>query len=369
MQHRTASFELLASQVVLAAIQGGKFADTTELTWSVVGEVNKAHEVITEVQGLFLTHPAGYTIVFCFYLTWISRTNEWLNTFDDCFIIPFSSKSDQFQNSPAALPQILHHTVWRAWLFIAYSDERWLYYQFSVHHVYILSLEGWENVLFELRSERVKTDASADGRLTVGPLSVDAPSCMTLCVQLSVDARRLTADRTSTDIWSTNWLLTDRTVDWPSADWRSTFLGRQPYDHQPTFGRRPDRLPIDRRLTLERQACCSAHGPYCAFVCSVVLLPRRFSSIHTDLRRFAGVDGYFSYGILLRVPRVTGPFVSANLYRMNWWNADLRLPFLVQRQHSGRAGRRVMSACCAGWRLRLDSRREAEPAGIGENQE
>ena len=46
-------------------------------------------------------------------------------------------KSDQFQISPAASIHILHHTVWRTSLFIAYSDERWLYYQFSLLHWYI----------------------------------------------------------------------------------------------------------------------------------------------------------------------------------------------------------------------------------------
>ena len=46
---------------------------------------------------------------------------------------------DQFQITPAASPDILHHTVWRTWLFIAYSDERWLYYQFSLPHLYIIS--------------------------------------------------------------------------------------------------------------------------------------------------------------------------------------------------------------------------------------
>ena len=30
-----------------------------------------------------------------------------------------------------------HHRVWRIWLFIAYSDEGWSYYQFSLHHLYI----------------------------------------------------------------------------------------------------------------------------------------------------------------------------------------------------------------------------------------
>ena len=58
--------------------------------------------------------------------------------------------------SPAASQEIWHHTVWRTWLFIAYSDEKWLYYKFSLHHSYNRFLKGRENTLFELRSERVK---------------------------------------------------------------------------------------------------------------------------------------------------------------------------------------------------------------------
>ena len=50
---------------------------------------------------------------------------------------PFTPKSDQFQISPAASPEILHHAVWRIWLFIAYSDKRWLCYHFSLPHLYI----------------------------------------------------------------------------------------------------------------------------------------------------------------------------------------------------------------------------------------
>ena len=71
---------------------------------------------------------------------------------------PFTPESDQCQNSPAASQEIWHHTVWRTWLFIAYSDEKWLYYKFLLHHSYNRFLKGWENTLFELRSERVKTE-------------------------------------------------------------------------------------------------------------------------------------------------------------------------------------------------------------------
>ena len=72
-------------------------------------------------------------------------------------INPFTPESDQCQNSPAESQEIWHHTVWRTWLFIAYSDEKWLYYKFSLHHSYNRFLKGWENGLFELRSERVQS--------------------------------------------------------------------------------------------------------------------------------------------------------------------------------------------------------------------
>ena len=65
--------------------------------------------------------------------------DRWMDGYNGGFH-PFTPKSDQFQISPAALPEILHHTVWRTWLFITYSDGRWLYYQFSLLHLYIISL-------------------------------------------------------------------------------------------------------------------------------------------------------------------------------------------------------------------------------------
>ena len=70
---------------------------------------------------------------------------------------PFTPKSDQCQISPAASPEIRHHTVWRTWLCTAYSDEWRLYNHFSLPHLYISSLKGWENERFELGSGRVKS--------------------------------------------------------------------------------------------------------------------------------------------------------------------------------------------------------------------
>ena len=95
--------------------------------------------------GLLSSSPQNATIVKYVFLNLVFRAQ---------FLNPFTPESDQ--NSPAASQEIWHHTVWRTWLFIAYSDEKWLYYKFSLHHSYNRLLKGWENTLFELRSERVK---------------------------------------------------------------------------------------------------------------------------------------------------------------------------------------------------------------------
>ena len=52
-------------------------------------------------------------------------------------VLTLSLPSDQFQISPAASPEILHNTLWRIWLFIAYTGEKWSYYQFSPDLLYI----------------------------------------------------------------------------------------------------------------------------------------------------------------------------------------------------------------------------------------
>ena len=64
--------------------------------------------------------------------------------------------SDQCQISPAASPAILHDTVWRTWLLIAYSDGKCFCHQILTTALIHLSLKGWENALFELGSDRVK---------------------------------------------------------------------------------------------------------------------------------------------------------------------------------------------------------------------
>ena len=69
----------------------------------------------------------------------------------------FTPNSDQFQISPAASPEILHHTVWRTCLFKLTQMKHDCTSKFSLHHLYFSIWEGWENVLlFERGSERVK---------------------------------------------------------------------------------------------------------------------------------------------------------------------------------------------------------------------
>ena len=75
-------------------------------------------------------------------MVWRKSTVLWEKHFN-----PSTPKSDQFQCSPAASPETLHHTVWRTLLFMAWSDKRSLYYQFSLPHLHMFSLKvGSERV-------------------------------------------------------------------------------------------------------------------------------------------------------------------------------------------------------------------------------
>ena len=106
------------------------------------------------------------------------------------------SKSDQYQISPAPSPEISHHTIWRTWLFIAYSDERWTSCQILTALLIHFSLKGWDNVLFKLGSERVKLRTRA----------------MTICTD---EDQRQKCQLSSS--WLTDHLLVDVlvTFSWP----------------------------------------------------------------------------------------------------------------------------------------------------------
>ena len=69
-----------------------------------------------------------------------------------------------------SLPRVInfkfHRTVWRTWLFVAYSDEIWLYTVLPIltsSRIHF-SWKCWENVLFELGSERLRLLESLTAR-------------------------------------------------------------------------------------------------------------------------------------------------------------------------------------------------------------
>ena len=69
--------------------------------------------------------------------------------FESCALISFT-ESDQCQISPVASPKILHHAVWWNWLFIAYSDKRFSYYQILTISLIHFSLKVWEKYFLNL---------------------------------------------------------------------------------------------------------------------------------------------------------------------------------------------------------------------------
>ena len=60
---------------------------------------------------------------------WFDNVKPWIN--------PFTPGSDQFQISLTASPEILHHTLWRTWLFPGYSERSLYTSNFSLPHSYI----------------------------------------------------------------------------------------------------------------------------------------------------------------------------------------------------------------------------------------
>ena len=74
-------------------------------------------------------------------------------------INPFTPKSDQFQISPAGSPEILHHTVWRTWLFILLLPGWKIALPILTTSLKHFFFKGWENLLFERGSGRVKREA------------------------------------------------------------------------------------------------------------------------------------------------------------------------------------------------------------------
>ena len=98
---------------------------------------------------------------------------------------PWNPKSNQFQISLGASPEIQYNiTVWRTWLFTAYSDERWLYYTNSHYLIYPFLFRRFENVLFELGSERVKSKRSVSSLNNRQSKCARVRHCLNLGIEL-----------------------------------------------------------------------------------------------------------------------------------------------------------------------------------------
>ena len=94
--------------------------------------------------------------------------------------------SDQLHISPAASPETWHHTVWRTWLLIPYSDKIWLYSQFSIPHLYIAFRRLGECAFNWLGSERVNLHRSE-------PRSIIFPRLTNQRIHHSANVHRLLA--------------------------------------------------------------------------------------------------------------------------------------------------------------------------------
>ena len=104
---------------------------------------------------------AGRIFVDCCSLTFIPPT------------LPFHSQVWSISNFPCSLTRLIctSHSIWRTWLFTAYSDVK-DDYTINSHYLTVhFSLKGGENVLLELGSERIKL-------WTLNSSNTDAPSIL-----------------------------------------------------------------------------------------------------------------------------------------------------------------------------------------------
>ena len=92
------------------------------------------------------------------------------NRVTDPFTFTFSPKSDQFEISPTASPEILQYiTQYEELAFHKLIQMKDDYATNSHYLTHSFPLKGWENVLFELGSERVRREekSSRNNRVTV----------------------------------------------------------------------------------------------------------------------------------------------------------------------------------------------------------
>ena len=100
--------------------------DNIFVIWlSYQGEKASSHPWSTDGQMLCRCHACQVQHRAIFSHLSSSSTLQETIQFSGTPFNPFTPKNDQYQNFPAASPEIQHHIVWRTWLFIANQDARW----------------------------------------------------------------------------------------------------------------------------------------------------------------------------------------------------------------------------------------------------
>ena len=127
--------------------------------------LSRSSEVKLQITTLGLT---GVTIL----VEWFCCRNELHLHIEGLAAEPLIlSESDQVQISPVASPVILHHTVWRTWPFIAYSDWKMILVPVLTTSLIHFYWKGWENVLFELGIERVNPSTPKSDQVQISPVA------------------------------------------------------------------------------------------------------------------------------------------------------------------------------------------------------
>ena len=110
----------------------------SEVVWLVYRLVGQLRLSLNSVRAVLADKPSTFE-------SRIGRI-DWLIGVKD--FNPFTAKSDHFQISSAASPEILHQTVWRTWLFISLLRWKMIILPILTTSLIHFSSKGWEQVPF-----------------------------------------------------------------------------------------------------------------------------------------------------------------------------------------------------------------------------
>ena len=121
--------------------------------------------------ALQLTYTTQVLSSFTFHVSTIS---EW------CYVIGFHTLNP-FTPNVKFPAEILPNKVWRTWLFMAYSDERWSYYQFSLTHYIHFLFKTWRTSCAFKRQPPCRCSAIQRQNIGRVPNLRSSSSCQQAC--------------------------------------------------------------------------------------------------------------------------------------------------------------------------------------------